>query len=127
MSAPHQLHDGAVGVDMSSASAADVPATGTAPPASPAKQSVRQWGTKKMLYTLRTINLINALVMILTGILVCLVGLMQVTFTSVTVSAYIVFFGLMMTCLECNIGNGTCAVPHMRGPGGMSTLPPCAT
>ena len=29
----------------------------------------------------------------------------QVSFSTVTVAAYVVFFGLLMTCLECNIGN----------------------
>ena len=29
----------------------------------------------------------------------------NLSFSGVTVAAYLVFFGLLMTCLECNLGN----------------------
>lgn len=31
--------------------------------------------------------------------------MVNVTFSTITVSGYVVFFGMLMTCLECNIGN----------------------
>lgn len=37
------------------------------------------------------------------GILVFLLSMTTVSFTTVTVSAYVVFFGLLLSCLECNI------------------------
>ncbi len=46
---------------------------------------------------------LRSIILITLGILVFLVGFLNVTFQTVTVSAYVVFFGLLMTCLECNI------------------------
>jgi hypothetical protein len=41
--------------------------------------------------------------MIALGIACFLLGSVQISFTTVTVSAYVVFFGLLLSCLECNI------------------------
>lgn len=85
---------------------AAAPAEGAAA-AQPKRQSmnVAKWGTKRMIYTLRAANLINGLLLVMVGILIFLSGMVSITFTTVTVAAYIVFFGIMITCLECNIGN----------------------
>ena len=68
---------------------------GSQQPAAPKKESVRQWSTKKLLYTLRFFNLLNGVIIVLTGFLVFLTGLVNVTFTTVrlrgkcTLSAHI--------------------------------------
>lgn len=41
--------------------------------------------------------------MIATGILFFLLNAAAVNFTNVTVASYVVFFGLLLSCLECNI------------------------
>lgn len=81
-----------------------------AAPAAPApvaqkRTPIREWPTSKVTRTLRCANMLNGICMILTGILVLLVGFVSVSFTNITVSGYVVFFGMMMTCLECNLGN----------------------
>lgn len=81
-------------------------AEGEAPATAPKEgKSVSSWSTKKLLYTLRVANMSNGLLLVLTGILVFITGMVNVTFSTITVSGYVVFFGMLMTCLECNIGN----------------------
>ena len=41
--------------------------------------------------------------MIALGIACFFIGTVQVSFKTVTVSAYVVFFGLLLACLECNM------------------------
>ena len=41
--------------------------------------------------------------MITLGIAGFFIGTVSISFTTVTVSAYVVFFGLLLSCLECNI------------------------
>jgi hypothetical protein len=87
---------------------AEPPVEGAEAAAAPPKKesvSVSKWSTKKLLYTLRLCNLSNGLLLILTGILVFITGMVNVTFSTITVSGYVVFFGMLMTCLECQIGN----------------------
>jgi len=69
------------------------------------RSTITGWSTGKLKRTLRLANMCNGLSLITLGILVFIVGLSQLSFTSVTVSAYSVFFGLLLSCLECNIAN----------------------
>ncbi len=67
------------------------------------RTTIRDWSTAKVTRTLRMANMCNGVVMITIGILLLLVGMVNISFTSITVSAYVVFFGLMLACLECNM------------------------
>ena len=49
------------------------------------------------------------------GIICFFLGSVQVSFTTVTVSAYVCFFGLLLSCLECNI---SARALWLRGEGG---------
>lgn len=69
------------------------------------KGGVANWSKTRMLYMLRLMNLSNGLLLIVTGILVFITGMVNISFASITVSGYVVFFGLLMTCLECQVGN----------------------
>jgi len=69
------------------------------------KKGVSTWSKSRLLTTLRMVNLLNGALLIATGILVFVTGLVSVTFSTVTVAGYVVFFGLLMICLECNVGN----------------------
>lgn len=90
--------------DPSAAAVAGAAPAGAA--GAPAKAgSVSSWTTKKLLTSLRLINMLNGLLLVATGILVFITGIVGITFSTITVAAYVVFFGLMMTCLECNVGN----------------------
>jgi len=66
---------------------------------------VKEWSKSGMLNTLRVLNLVNGLLLILADVLLFIVAAANVTFTSIVLSVFLVFFGLMLTCLECNIGN----------------------
>lgn len=93
--------------DMATAPSAEAfpPEATTAPAVKAKRETVAQWPTKKVTRTLRMANMLNGLCMMLTGILVLLVGFVNISFTNITVSSYVVFFGMMMMCLECNLGN----------------------
>lgn len=78
-------------------------AEGAPAPAPKKRTTVREWSTTKLTRTLRLVNLCNGIILILLGVLVFVTGLMSVSFTSVTVSAYVVFFGTLLSCLECNL------------------------
>lgn len=80
-----------------------VPVTTAAEPAK--KSSVRDWSTSKVINVLRFANLCNGLLLILGAILVFITGLVSINFTTTVLAAYVCFLGLLMTCLECNIGS----------------------
>ncbi len=65
--------------------------------------NVRHWTTAQLTRSLRVANMCNGAVLIATGILCFLVASVQISFATITVSAYVVFFGLMLSCLECNM------------------------
>jgi len=78
------------------------------PPPGPAPappKTVRSWTTAQLKRTLRVANLCNGVTLIALGIIVFIIGMTTVSFTSVTVSVYTCFFGLLLSCLECNISN----------------------
>ena len=80
---------------------------GTAPEGAatiPAKRTtIRDWSTAKLTRTLRMANMCNGAILISTGILCFIIGSVQISFSTVTVASYVVFFGLMLACLECNL------------------------
>ena len=82
------------------------PPVGNAPPPPPEtgarRSTVTSWSTSKLKSTLRIANMCNGMCLITLGIIS---WLSIVSFTSVTVSCYVILFGLLISCLECNIGN----------------------
>ena len=57
------------------APSADAVAGAGAPAAAPAKkESVSQWSTKKLIYMLRMINMLNGLALVACAIIVCILG-----------------------------------------------------
>ena len=84
---------------------------GAAAPAAPAaapkekKPSVADWSKSRLLRTLRVANLCNGLWLMTVGVLIFIVQALSITFTTVVVAAFVVFFGLLLTCLECNVGS----------------------
>jgi hypothetical protein len=85
------------------------PPVGNAPPPPPEtgarRSTVTSWSTSKLKSTLRIANMCNGMSLITLGVIVFIVGLANISFTSITVSCYVIFFGLLMSCLECNIAN----------------------
>ena len=69
----------------------------------PKRLTIRDLTTAQLTRRLRMVNMCNGALLIATGILCFLLGTVQISFATVTVSAYVVFFGLMLTCLECNM------------------------
>lgn len=67
------------------------------------RTTIKDWSTAKLTRTLRMVNMCNGALLITTGILCLVVNMVSISFASVTVSAYVVFFGCMLTCLECNM------------------------
>ena len=93
------------------ADSAAPPVGAGAPPPPPAtsggakKSTVTSWSTSQLKRSLRVANLCNGMCLITLGIVVFFVGVTSISFTSITVSCYVIFFGLLMSCLECNISN----------------------
>ena len=67
------------------------------------RTTIRDWSTAKLTRTLRLANMCNGAILISTGILCFIIGSVQISFSTVTVASYVVFFGLMLACLECNL------------------------
>jgi COPI associated protein len=76
---------------------------GVVPPAAPEKTTIRNWSKTKLLRVLRVFNMLNGLTMIATAILVFFVSIVSISFTSLITSGLVCFFGILLTCLECNI------------------------
>lgn len=90
---------------------------GATAPAAPApapaqkKPSVADWSKSRLLRTLRVANLCNGLWLMTVGVLIFIVQALSITFTTVVVAAFVVFFGLLLTCLECNVGSSELSAP----------------
>ena len=56
------------------------------------------------------------MLMIMMGIVFFFLGGVQANFTNITVSSYVVFFGLLLSCLECNISARACPPAACRPP-----------
>jgi len=54
------------------------------------------------------------MLMIAMGILFFFLGGVSANFTNITVSSYVVFFGLLLSCLECNISACACVARRVR-------------
>lgn len=80
-------------------------APSSAPAAKPKREPIREWSTQKVLRTLRKANMLNGVAMIVFGILGFLNLFFALNITTVTINIYIMFFGLLLTCLECNFSN----------------------
>ena len=66
---------------------------------------VASWTDKGMLNTLRCVNMFNGALVILAAVLVFITGIVALSFTTATLSCYIIAFGLVMMVVECNISN----------------------
>lgn len=80
-------------------------ASAAAPAPAKTAKGIAGWSKARVVNTLRVLNLLNGLLLILVGILIFIVASFTITFTTVTVSIYLVFFGALLSCLECNVGS----------------------
>ena len=69
------------------------------------KKSVTDWSKSTLLRNLRLINMCNGILLILAGIVCCIVAAVNVSISTITLACFTCFFGTLMACLECNIGN----------------------
>eukprot|EP01138_Halocafeteria_seosinensis_P010875 gb/GECG01011108.1/.p1 GENE.gb/GECG01011108.1/~~gb/GECG01011108.1/.p1 ORF type:complete len:235 (+),score=25.44 gb/GECG01011108.1/:1-705(+) len=63
------------------------------------------WDIKNALRLLRGVNMVNGMLMIALGLFVFITEIGDLGLATGTLALYLVAFGIIMTCVECNIGN----------------------